>query len=45
MAPVLDVTTARVGDIPIAAERQDGAILVERADAATPIAISFRPRD
>ena len=41
---ILDETSARIGDRPISAERVDGAILVDVADAATPVAISFRPR-
>lgn len=41
---VLDEITARIGEHPVAAERADGAILVDVADATTPVAISFRPR-
>lgn len=42
---VLDESTARVGEQPIAAERADGAILVDVAAGATPVAVSFRARD
>ncbi|MFP3787389.1 hypothetical protein, partial [Burkholderia sp. SIMBA_024] len=41
---VVDEATARIGESPVSAMRVDGAILVETEDAATPIAISFRPR-
>ena len=40
---LLDEQTARIGDTGVSAERADGAILVDVADAATPVAISFRP--
>ena len=40
---LLDEQTARIGDTGVSAERVDGAILVDVADAATPVVISFRP--
>lgn len=42
---LLDETSARIGDEPVSASRDGDAIVVEAADAATPVAISFRPRD
>jgi len=42
---LLDETSARIGDEPVSASRDGDAIVVEAADAAIPVAISFRPRD
>ena len=42
---LLDETSARIGDEPVSASRDGDAIVVEAADAATPVAISFRSRD